>query len=130
MQLVRERTEANMIHAWEHGRILVGSTWLHGNIIVSADAIVRDWRAAAPHGVSLADLAPAIALEPAIILLGTGSEARVPDVDLMAELAASAIGLETMTTPAACRTYNVLVHEGRRVVAALFTALPASAGRP
>ena len=46
----------------------------------------------------------------------------LPDVDLMAALAARAIGLEIMSTPAACRTFNVLVHERRRVVAALLNS--------
>jgi uncharacterized protein len=55
-------------------------------------------------------------------LLGTGSEMLLPDVDLMAKLGARSIGLEIMSTPAACRTFNVLLHEQRRVIAALFNS--------
>ena len=58
------------------------------------------------------------------MLLGTGGAMLLPDVDLMALLAKRGIGLEIMSTAAACRTFNVLVHEQRRVVAALFNPPP------
>jgi len=128
LQITRELTEANVIRAWEHGRVLVGEKWIDGNIIVAADVILREWRPPHPSVLGVADLLPAIELEPEIILLGTGLAPSIPDVDLMAELAERSIGLEIMTTPAACRTFNVLVHERRRVVAALFTA-PTSSDR-
>jgi uncharacterized protein len=120
VQLTRESSAANLIRAWEAGRILIGERWVRGNFIVSAEKILDDWSAADPVALSLDDLATAIDLRPEIILIGTGSVMVLPDVDLMAALAERAIGLEVMTTPAACRTYNVLVHEQRRVVAALF----------
>lgn len=127
MQLSRERTEANVIHAWERGRIRVGEQWHAGHLIVTAREIVRDWRVADAASLSIEELAPAIAFEPEIIVLGTGEDQLLPDVELMAALAARSIGLEIMTTPAACRTYNVLIHEDRRAVAALLN--PASAPR-
>ena len=122
MQITREVTDANVIRAWESGRVRIGDTWFGGNLIVSADTILRDWIIADPPRLTIADLAPALALEPEIILLGTGIAAPTPDVELMADVAARSVGLEIMTTPAACRTYNVLVHEQRRVCAVLLTA--------
>lgn len=110
-----------MIRAWDSGRVLVGERWLGGNLIVSADTVLSDWAARDPLELSVEDLAAAIELEPEIILVGTGQAAVLPDPALMIALAELRIGLEIMTTPAACRTYNVLVHEQRRVVAALFT---------
>lgn len=118
MQLSRESSEANVIRAWEPGRILVGERWIEGSFIVSARELVA-WAAPAPESLGLDDLGAAIELEPEIIIVGTGAGTVLPDVELMAALAERAIGLEIMTTPAACRTYNVLVHEQRRVVAAL-----------
>jgi uncharacterized protein len=126
VQLTRESSAANLIRAWEAGRVLIGERWLSGNFIVSAEKILDDWSAADPLALSLDDLALAIELQPEIILIGTGSVIVLPDVDLMAALAERAIGLEIMTTPAACRTYNVLVHEQRRVVAALFNTRPSA----
>jgi uncharacterized protein len=125
LQLTREASEQNLIRAWERGRVLVGDRWVGGNIIVSADRIITDWSAQAPGTLALEDLAAALELEPEIILIGTGEGASLPDVELMSAIAERGIGLEFMTTPAACRTYNVLVHEQRRVVVALFnTPLP------
>lgn len=128
MQLTKESSAANLIRAWESGRLRIGERWISGNLIVSADRIVDDWAAAGPIGLSLADLGAAIDLAPEIIIVGTGQATILPDVELMAALAERAIGLEIMTTPAACRTYNVLVHEQRRVVAALFNQAPSSPG--
>jgi uncharacterized protein len=125
MQLTREASAQNLIRAWESGRVLVGDRWVAGNLIASADRVITDWAAQSPRTLSVEDLDAALALEPEIILIGTGDTASLPDVELMSALAERGVGLEFMTTPAACRTYNVLVHEQRRVVVALFnTALP------
>ncbi|HEU4616438.1 MAG TPA: MTH938/NDUFAF3 family protein [Gammaproteobacteria bacterium] len=124
MELSREVTQANVVRAWEPGRVRIGDEWLHGHLIVAADRIVSGWPVTAADRIDFAALEPAIALEPEIILLGTGPDLVLPDVELMARLAAEAIGLEIMSTAAACRTYNVLVHERRRVVAALFNPEP------
>ena len=120
MQLTRDTAAAHLIHAYEPGRVRVGERWLAGHLIVSPEQLIEDWRVAAPADVTLADLEPALGLQPEIVLLGTGSTLVWPDADLMSALAARGVGLEIMSTPAACRTFNVLVHERRRVAAALF----------
>ena len=122
MQLTRESSAVNFIRAWEPGRIRVAERWLTGNIIIGTDRIVEAWTATPPHELTLADLEPALALEPTIIVLGTGTERLLPDVELMADVAVRSVGLEIMSTPAACRTFNVLLSEQRRVVAALFNS--------
>jgi uncharacterized protein len=119
MEISRQQSTNNLIRAWEPGRIRIGEHWLTGNLIVTADRIVSDWMPVNAPRISVEDLAPALEIGPELIVVGAGTEARTPDVDLMAELAALGIGLEYMQTPAACRTFNVLVHEGRRVAAAL-----------
>jgi uncharacterized protein len=125
LQLTREASEQNLIRAWERGRVLVGDRWIAGNIIVSAERVITEWSAQNPRMLRLEDLAAALEQKPEIILIGTGADASLPDVDLMSALAERGVGLEFMTTPAACRTYNVLAHEQRRVVVALFnTDLP------
>ena len=119
MQLSRDTATALLIRSYEPGRIGIGERWLAGDTIVSPEQVIEGWRVAAPADVTLADLEPALALDPQIVLLGTGATLVWPDADLMSALAARGIGLEIMSTPAACRTFNVLVHERRRVVAAL-----------
>ena len=101
----------------------VGEQWIHSNLIISAQNLLIDWNVSDPNSLTLADLELAISFEPELIILGTGNSVCIPNLDLMAEAANQGIGLEIMDTPAACRTYNVLVHENRAVVAALFLAL-------
>jgi len=120
MQLTRESPTLHLIRAWEPGRIRIAERWIAGHVIVSAGEIVEGWVTAAPNAITIEDLAPALAFAPTILLLGTGTDRFLPDVELMAALAAQRVGLEIMSTPAACRTFNVLLQEQRRVVVALF----------
>jgi uncharacterized protein len=124
VQLNRETTPAHVIRSWERGRVRIGERWVEGHVILTADRIIEGWAAPDPGSLRYAHLAPAIELRPEIILLGTGEERLLPDVELMADLAAERIGLEIMTTPAACRTFNVLVNEQRRVAAVLLNPVP------
>jgi len=127
LQLTREASPKNLIRAWDQDRVRIGEEWINGHLIVAADTILRDWNPGDPAHPSFADLQGALALDPEIIVVGVATTQPVPDVELMAELAALSIGLEFMSLPAACRTFNVLVHEERRVVAAL--SHPPSAAR-
>jgi uncharacterized protein len=120
MQLTRDTGAVHFIRAWEPGRVRVAERWIAGNVIVGAEQIVEGWTTMQPEALTVADLEPALALEPTIVVLGTGAQHLLPDVDLMAALARRSVGLEIMSTPAACRTFNVLLQEQRRVVAALF----------
>lgn len=122
MQLTRDIAAAHLIHSYEPGRIRIGERWLQGHLIVAQEHLIENWRVPAPVDVGLADLQPVLALEPEIVLLGTGTTLVWPEEDLMGALAERRIGLEIMSTPAACRTFNVLVQERRRVVAALLNA--------
>jgi uncharacterized protein len=119
MQLSRDTDAVNFIRAWEPGRVRVAGRWIAGNVLIGADRIVEAWTLASPQRLTMSDLEPALALEPTIIVLGTGNEQLLPDVELMAAVAARSVGLEIMSTRAACRTFNVLLQEQRRVVAAL-----------
>jgi uncharacterized protein len=119
LQITREASARNTIRAWETGRIRIGEEWINGHLIVAADRIVRDWAPSDPARPAIDDLELALELDPEIIVVGIADPAPVPDIELMASLASRAIGLEFMSMDAACRTFNVLVHEDRRVVAVL-----------
>jgi uncharacterized protein len=120
MQLTRDSSADHFIRAWEPRRLRIADRWLTGNVLIGNDRIVEAWTTVAPDRLTIAELEPALALQPTIIVLGTGTERLLPDVELMADVAARGVGLEIMNTPAACRTFNVLLQEHRRVVAALF----------
>jgi uncharacterized protein len=124
MQLNRDSGALHYIRAWEPGRVRIADRWVTGNVIVGAEQIIENWTATTPTALTLADLEPVLALEPTIVLVGAGTARALPDIELMAELATRGIGLEIMSTPAACRTFNVLLQERRRVVAALFNTEP------
>ena len=119
MQLTRDSGSPNYIRAYEPGRLRVADRWLTGNVIVGNDDVIEGWTPADAQHLTIADLEPALALGPTIIVLGTGTQRVLPDVELIAEVAARSVGLEIMNTPAACRTFNVLLQERRRVVAVL-----------
>src|SRR3954471_3519294 len=122
MQLTRDSGTQHIIRAWEPGRVRIAERWLTGNVIVSAEQIIEGWTTVAPNALTVEHLAPVLALAPTIVLLGAGTGEFLPDIELMAALAERRVGLEIMSTPAACRTFNVLLQERRRVVAALFNA--------
>jgi uncharacterized protein len=86
---------------------------------MSASKLILDWPVSSVQSLDLGALAPALELQPEVLLLGTGKRIRFPESALFATLAARGIGLEVMSTAAACRTFNILVNEERPVVAAL-----------
>ncbi len=120
MNLTRETATTYLIRAWEPGIIQVDEQRLSGHIIVSPQQVITEWQPPNAEEITLQSLAPALALEPSILLLGTGDIAVFPHIDLAGLLAVEGMGVEIMATPAACRTYNVLAVEARPVVAALF----------
>ena len=111
--------DSHLIRAYADGEIRIGERRLHGSLIVSASTLIEDWRPRRIEDLTRADLEPALALAPEVLLIGTGPRQRLPDRSLLAELYATRVGFELMQTGAACRTYNVLLGEGRRVAAAL-----------
>jgi uncharacterized protein len=110
---------ANIITAVDAAGVRIGERHFGTSLIVGPREIIPEWPAASMADISLQALAPALGLEPEILLLGTGARTEFPDPALLAELSRRRIGFEAMDTAAACRTYNVLAHEDRAVVAAL-----------
>ena len=89
------------------------------SVIVSATTVVGRWRPQRVEELTVDDLQIALDLAPEVLLLGTGPTQRFPEPPIYQALYRSRTGFEIMDTGAACRTYNVLVGEGRAVVAAL-----------
>jgi uncharacterized protein len=110
------------IRRYGPGEIVVGEQVLRGACIISATRVVADWTAASAATLDEAQLAPILELRPALILLGAREGTAPAPRALVVLLQRRGVGVESMTLGAACRTYNVLVHEGRAVVAGLFPA--------
>jgi uncharacterized protein len=119
MKLTDESTRGTyLVRAYAPGEVRIGERLIQHSCLLRADRI-EDWRPQTLAQVSAPDLEPILALQPEIIVLGAGSTQRFLDSSLMAAVWSRGIGLEVMDTGAACRTYNILVTEDRRVVAAL-----------
>jgi uncharacterized protein len=121
MRLTDDRTAgAFLVRSYAPGEVRVGDAVLHRSCLISAEQLIDDWRPQTLDELSEADLAAVFALQPEIVVLGSGTRQRFADPRLLAAILARGIGCEVMDTGAACRTYNVLVSESRRAVAALF----------
>ena len=107
------------IESYQNGVITVNNEHYKNSLIISPTKLIADW----PPG-SFSDLAThhihqIISLQPEIIILGTGSHLHFPAPDLIADIFELNIGFEVMDTGAACRCYNLLVSEARKVAAGL-----------
>jgi uncharacterized protein len=112
----------HVVRAYAPGLLRIGERDFSRSVIVSARALIEDWRPQHMAELTASDLEPVLALRPAVLLLGSGPRQVFPTAELFAQLYAARIGFEVMDTGAACRTYNVLVGEGRAVAAALIIA--------
>jgi uncharacterized protein len=109
----------NTFTAYGDGYVSVNAIRHTGNLIVLPERIVPEWTQATFETLAIADFEVLAALDAEIILLGTGPQLRFPHPELLRPLMAVRKGVEAMDIAAACRTYNVLVSEGRKVAAAL-----------
>lgn len=109
----------NTVTGHGQGFVVVNQQRIETSLILMADKLITPWAVAGLAGLTLADFAPLIDLKPELVVFGAGQSFQFPDRRIIAAFSAARIGFETMDTPAACRTYNVLVGEGRNVAAAL-----------
>ncbi|ATS38722.1 MULTISPECIES: Mth938-like domain-containing protein [Xanthomonas] len=92
---------------------------LQQSFILMPDELVEHWPVQALEQLQASHMEAVVALNPAVILLGTGERQSFPRTDVLAACLTRGIGLEAMTNAAAARTYNVLASEGRRVALAM-----------
>ncbi len=116
------RTDVNLIRGYGPGEVRIGELVHHAPCIVTAQQLVLDWQVRDVASLVVADLGVILALKPDVVLLGTGVRQIFPERAIRQAFAAHKVGLEVMDLGAACRTYNILVQEERRVAAALFPA--------
>lgn len=109
----------NIFTAYGEGFVTVNQEKYEKSLIVTPDEIIPEWTAATPTELGESEMQRLRQLGVEVVLLGTGKALRFPPAPLLRPFAPAGIGLEVMNLQAACRTYNILAAEGRKVAAAL-----------
>ena len=108
----------NLITGYGETYVAVNGERLATSVLVLADRLTP-WGVRTPEALTASVFAALAELPVDVLLLGTGARLYFPHPSLTRPLRAAGIGVEVMDTGAACRTYNILLSEGRRVGAAL-----------
>ena len=119
MQLTQETPDVRYLMRGADGAAArVNERELRASFLLTPDRLVEDWRPRSLAELAPEDMAALLALEPAVVLLGSGARLQFPAPSLLALFLGRGIGIEVMDNGAAARTFNLLATEGRRVAAA------------
>lgn len=124
MKLQPDKPTVQTIHGYGPGWIAVDAERFSSSLLIGSRGERQVWdcqrfeQLGAAHFLLLAEL------RPELVLFGSGTRLRFPRPEWLQALVERRIGVETMDTAAACRTYNILAGEGRHVVAALLLETP------
>ena len=120
MRFAQDSTSGiNVIRAYGNGELRVNESVYRGAVILNAATVIAEANIHNLDELIGLGLARLLALEPELVLLGTGARQIFPAASFGAQFLRAGIGFEVMDTSAACRTFNVLVGEQRRVAAML-----------
>ncbi len=116
---LQKNSSEKVIKNYENHLIYINDDIYDHNLIISKEKIIL-WNISDVTNIMFDDLNDAVKEDPEIIIIGSGEEPILPNISLMNKFFELGIGLEFMKTEAACKTFNVLSSEDRKVVAALF----------
>ena len=112
-------TSRYRITAYGDDSVTVNEVVYRQSLILTAEEMITPWAVSRLEDLSRQDLAPVLDLNPAVVLLGTGSRQQFPRAEIIALFGQRGIGLEVMDNGALCRTFNILIAEDRAVAAAI-----------
>jgi uncharacterized protein len=112
-------TTLHTVTAYGRGFVEIDTVRYTSPLLLAPDGPILPWKPASFDDLRESDFEALAVARHELVLLGTGERQRFPHPRLLQPLARARIGLEVMATAAACRTYNILVAEGRKVAAAL-----------
>jgi uncharacterized protein len=118
MKFQPEKTDATLITAYDAGGIHIGVERIEKSLVLGSHGERFDWIAARFEDLTAEHFERLGESKPELIIFGSGAKLRFVHPKLLSSLMQARIGVETMDTPAACRTYNILAGEGRHVVGA------------
>lgn len=119
MQLDTMGKGSNIIRAYAPGEIRINTGIYNQSLVISASVLHTNWPLDDITALEESHIELILEQEPELILLGTGARLVFPSTERLRPMIEHGVGYEIMDTAAACRTYNVLVAEGRHVVAGL-----------
>lgn len=119
MKLHAEKSDVQTITGYGPGWLAVDREKFEHSLIIGATGLLQPWDCARFEDLTAAHFEALAQLDAEVLILGSGPRNRFPPPAWLRPLMARRLGLETMDTRAACRTYNILAGEGRNVVAAL-----------
>lgn len=122
MPIQLEASETNSIRSYTDTNITVGQMVYQHSVIISKDSIISPWTILSINDINETTLAPALRLQPDIIIIGQSELSQQLPIAIMAYLSQQRVGIECMSIGSACRTFNLLLSEQRRVVAGIILA--------
>jgi uncharacterized protein len=120
IEIDSENSASNKIISYSDDSFTLKNKLIKSNFVISKDNLIENWSVTSYQNLALQHMDPILEWQPEVILLGTGKESGFQNYELLSYITSKNIGLEIMDTGAACRSYNLLIDEGRNVVACLF----------
>jgi len=109
----------NVIRSYDDTSISINSNTFTQSLAVSSNSLIEDWPVKHINNLSTEALNLLLELQPEVIVIGTGSKLEFPSPETYSNVINQGIGIEFMDSGAACRTYNILISENRKVVAGI-----------
>jgi len=119
MKLQPDKYDVPTINALGPGWVAVNGEKINTSVVISSRGQRLTWSCERYEDLTPDHFAQLADLSPELVIFGSGTRLRFPSAHWLAPLIERRIGLESMDTAAACRTYNILAGEGRHVIAAL-----------
>ncbi len=124
MKLQPDRFDVQAITGYGPGWVAVGADRIDRSVIIGSRGERLAWNCASFDELGPTHFEQLAQLQPEVVIFGSGDRIRFPKPAWLRALMSRGIGIETMDTAAACRTYNILAQEGRQVVVALLLEQP------
>ena len=119
MKLQPDKSDVQSISGYGPGWIAVNGERIDHSVVIGSTGLRLDWQCKTFEDLGAGHFSSLAEIDTELVIFGSGERIRFPAPAWLAPLIARRIGIETMDTKAACRTYNILSGEGRKVVAAL-----------
>jgi uncharacterized protein len=119
MKLQPDKFDVQTISGYGPGWVSVNGEKLKHSLVIGSKGQRLDWKVSRFEDLTPAHFAQLATLDAELVIFGSGTRLRFPPPAWLQPLMAQRVGLETMDSQAACRTYNILAGEGRNVVVAL-----------